>query len=96
MPFYDDRETDFAVQSYSNTAWAPPGLHIHPHSEMMVVLDNSKARISINGKLYYPEQPFIAFFSPFSLHQVSFLGVAGKERFLYYFNEYCYIICVSC
>ncbi|MBQ9112877.1 MAG: helix-turn-helix transcriptional regulator [Clostridia bacterium] len=87
MPFFDDRQTDFTVQSYNHTAWSPPGMHIHPHHELMVVLDDSKSRISINGKVYYTKQPFIAFFSPFSLHQISFLGMKGSQRFLYYFDD---------
>ena len=87
MPFFDDRQTEFAMQSYNNTEWAPPGLHIHPHNEMMVVLENTKTKISINGKVDYVRQPFIAFFPPFCLHQVNFLGVRGTNRFLYYFED---------
>lgn len=87
MPFYDDRQTDYFVQSYNHTEYAPPGLHIHPHYEIMVILDESKSRISINGSKVYTDRPYVAIFSPFCLHQLHYLGMKGKKRFLYYLDE---------
>ena len=87
MPFYDDRQTDYFVQSYNHTEYAPPGLHIHPHYEIMAVLDGSKSRISINGRKIFTDRPYVAFFSPFCLHQLHFLGSKGTNRFLYYVDD---------
>ena len=87
MPFYDDRQTDYFVQSYNHTTHAPPGLHIHPHYEIMVILDDSKSRIHINGNVYHTECPYVAIMSPFCLHRLHYLGYAGTKRFLYYIDE---------
>lgn len=87
MPFYDDRQTDYLVQSYNHTEFAPPGMHIHPHYEIMMILDDSKSRILINGSKVYTERPYVAIFSPFCLHQLHYLGVKGKKRFLYYIDD---------
>lgn len=85
MPFFDDRVVEYTMTPYNLTEWAPPGLHIHPHCEMMIVLNNSNTKCSINGKIYYIDRPFIAFFAPFCLHQVNFLGKKDEGRFVYYF-----------
>ena len=85
MPFFDDRVVDYTITPYNQTEWAPPRLHIHPHCEMMIVLNNSKAKCSINGSVYHIDRPFIAFFAPFCLHQVNFLGKKDEGRFVYYF-----------
>lgn len=85
MPFFDDRAVDYTMTPYNHTEWAPPGLHIHPHCEMMIVLNNANAKCSINGNVYYIKRPFIAFFAPFCLHQVDFRGKKDEGRFVYYF-----------
>ena len=87
MPFYDDRNSDYIVQSYNHTETSPPGLHIHPHYEIMVILDDSKSRIHINGKPIMTDRPYMAIFSPFCLHKLHYLGRKGTHRFLYYVDE---------
>ncbi|MBQ8849475.1 MAG: helix-turn-helix transcriptional regulator [Clostridia bacterium] len=87
MPFYDDCQSDYVVGSYNHTEYAPPGQHIHPHYEIMVILDSSKSRISVNGKRFYTDRPYVAIFSPFCLHQLHYLGEKGTHRFLYYVDE---------
>ena len=87
MPFFEDYRKEFTMDYYGDVPVANAGMHIHPQYEMLVVLDHTNSQITVNGQTHYPNQPFIAFFAPFSLHHSDFFDKVNVDRYIYYFDD---------
>ena len=87
MPFYEDYGKEFTMDYYADIPYANAGMHIHPQYEMLVVLDHTNYQITVNGKNYHLDRPFVAFFAPFSLHHVDFFDKVTVDRYIYYFDD---------
>lgn len=88
MPFYEDYINDFTMDFYKDrAAGGNAGMHIHPQYELLVVLENTRSKTTINGQPYHLNQPFAALFAPFALHHTSFLDSVVVTRHIYYFDD---------
>lgn len=87
MPFYEDYVSEFTMMYYKDIPQNNAGMHVHPQYEMLVVLDHVNTKITINGKVYCQNKPYIAIFAPFALHHVEFLDRVVTARYVYYFSD---------
>ncbi len=86
MPFYEDFGSDFSYFSEGYTA-NMHALHMHPHYEMLVILDPISVRTFTNSQQNEFERPFVSIYAPFCLHKVDFFVYKKIRRTAFYFGK---------
>ncbi|MBQ8849060.1 MAG: helix-turn-helix transcriptional regulator [Clostridia bacterium] len=89
MPYYEDFGADFHF-FYGSTAFSGniPGMHIHPHYEIMIVVNEVGQTPYINGvECPSTALPSVTVVSPFTMHKTTFCRDRKNERFVFYFGN---------
>ena len=95
MPYFENYGSDFDF-FYGNTTVSGnlPGMHIHPHYEALIVINDVMQTSHVNGmKMPTTYSATLTVFAPFTMHRTEFSRDEKSERYVFYFgntmmNEY--------
>ena len=88
MAFFEDYGSDFHF--YYGSAPFPgnmPAMHLHPHYEALLILDQTPAELFVNQSKHTVKPPFFILTAPYNLHKAYFPAKGMFERYIYYFGK---------
>jgi len=89
MPFFENYGNDFMLY-YRNHRFPSKEKsipHIHPHYEMVIIPQHKSYEHITSARSYTINEPSVAIFSPFSMHQMNIAYGDCVERFVFYFGD---------
>ena len=89
MPYFENYGSDFDF-FYGNTSVSGnlPGMHIHPHYEVMIVINHVKQTSYVNGMaMPMTQRATLTIFAPFTMHRTAFAREERSERYVFYFGN---------
>lgn len=89
MSYFEDFGSDFHFFYGSNVfSGNLPGMHIHPHYEIMIVINEVEQTPYMNGIVCPPTtQPSVTIVAPFTMHKTNFMRNVKNERYVFYFGN---------
>ncbi len=89
MAFYEDFGANLTIdhQRSKSGGWRNP-MHLHPHYEALLVMNDIEQVTTINGQLLPTiASPSLTIFAPFALHKTEYPQSCPSERFVFYFGS---------
>ena len=89
MAFFEDYGTSLTIdyQRSKGPSWRTP-MHLHPHYEALLVMNDIEQVTTINGQLLPTiSSPSLTIFAPFALHKTEYPQDRPSERFVFYFGS---------